>query len=329
MRALPPAGIEPVINFINRYQSFLVTGHAAPEGDCLSSTLAMTHFLKKIGKKVVALNPDPSPDAFEFLSGYGEVSRQTNPAEFEAAFIVDCPDLSRVGEFSQKLVTWGKPLCNIDHHETNTLFGEINYIRPLAASTGEVVLEVISAYGFDMDLSLAKMIYTSLFCDTGGFRYESTTRRSLELAGKLIEFGVSPWEIAEKITENEPLRRIHLLQEALASLETFSAGRAAAIFITQKTFAKTQTSEVDTDRVINFARSIRGVEVAIQFLEKSENCFQISFRSKGKINVGELCEHLSGKKGHHLSANLVLSSDLDSAKERVYKAVEFILEKYS
>ena len=190
------------------------------------------------------------------------------------------------------------------------------------------MLELIRAHGLAIDLPLAKMIYTSLFCDTGGFRYESTTRRSLELGGELIEFGVSPWEIAQNITENEPLRRIHLLQEVLSSLEIGSTGRRASIFITKDSFRRTQTSESDTDRLINFARSIRGVEVAVQFLELNDQSIQISFRSKGRVNVGKICEKLSGRKGHHLSGTCTLSGDMISVRDKVYLEVDKCLSTY-
>jgi phosphoesterase RecJ-like protein len=318
--------IRPVLQFINRHRSFLVTGHRFPEGDCLASTLAFSYFLKKIGKEVLAFNPDPLPEVFKFLPGFHDVLHTAQPNQFDAACIVDCPDLARVGEFGQQLRKWNKSLLNIDHHGSNTRFGEVNFIRPLAASSGEVVLEIVRAYGLAIDLSIAKLIYTSILCDTGGFRYGCTTRQSLELAGELIDMGVSPWEISENIYENEPLPRIRLLQETLASLVVSTSGRIASIVITQEIFKRTQTSEIDTDRLINFARSIRGVEVAVQFLEIDSQTTQITLRSKGRVHVGEICEHLSGVNGQPHAASCELSGNIASLRDKTIEEIEGVME---
>ncbi|MFH1729281.1 MAG: bifunctional oligoribonuclease/PAP phosphatase NrnA [Pseudomonadota bacterium] len=317
--------ISDVISFINKYSSFFVSAHQGPEGDSISSTLAMGYFLKSIGKKVYMYCPDEMPDNFAFLHGFEEIKRNIEADDdFAAAIIVDCGDFYRIGDLAEDLKKKNVPICNIDHHKTNPNFGNVNYVNAKASSAGEMVYDIALEYGFKMDLNFAQMAYVAIVSDTGAFKYSNTSKKCLHISGDLIGLGVSPWEITMHLFENEPWNRIKLLKEVLNTIEISKSGKYASITITKEIFAKTGTSPVDTDRLINFARSIRGTEIACQFRETKEGFTKVSFRSRGKVDVSEICMSFGGG-GHKNAAGCTIQLPIDEAKKTVFEKLDELL----
>ena len=180
---------------------------------------------------------------------------------------------------------------------------------------------IAHAFGYRFDPETALCIYVAIITDTGSFRYSNANREAFSVAGEMIEYGVNAWDVAEKLYENQPQKRLELLARCLPTLEVFKGGQAASVTVTCDMYAACGADSELTDGFINYPRSIRGVEVAIFFRQLDERKFKVGFRSKGKVNVAAFSAALGGG-GHHNAAGCTVEGKLADVKATVYKIVE-------
>ena len=307
--------LKAILKTINEGRRFLVAAHEGPDGDALASTLALTLALRELGKEVVAYNRDGLPAAFDFLPGADTlVSSLGAEDRFDAGFVLDAGELRRAGnELRQHCAT----LVNIDHHPYSENFGSIYYVDTEACATGAMVYRVLAAGGWPISRDVATCIYAAIISDTGSFRYSNSNPEAFRVAGEMIALGVSPWDIATGLYENQDPRRLQLLALALATLTVSPCGQFASVSVTREMFAATGTGAEHTDGFVNYPRSIRDVEVAIFFRQVDERSFKVGFRSKGQVDVGALSRELGGG-GHHNAAGALVEGSLDEVRRSVF-----------
>ena len=312
--------IQQITEVIRSNSSFLLTAHEGPDGDAVGSSLALASFLRKLGKDVTVHFQDPVPDLYAFLPGTDSVTARIPDQHFDVAFVLDIGERKRAGvefcNFSRVTTT-----VNIDHHLSCENFADYNLIDSQAAATGILVYRIASAFGYSFDPETALCIYVATITDTGSFRYSNANREAFTVAGEMIECGVNAWDVAEKLYENQPQRRLELLAKCLPTLEVFKEGQAASVTVTQDMFSACGAEAELTDGFVNYPRSIRGVEVAIFFRQLGAKKFKVGFRSKGKVNVAAFSAALGGG-GHHNAAGCTVDGTLDDVKAIVYKIVE-------
>lgn len=296
---------------------FVVVAHQSPDGDAVGSSLAMTLLLDQLGKDVTVYNQDPIPYNFQFLPGADRWHTDLEGMEpFDVTIVLDCAEPSRVGEeFPEH--GWGDTIVVVDHHQTwDREFADL-YVRDVeAAATGEVIYRLAANYG-ELSPEVSKNLYCCVMTDTGGFRYSNTSRTAFRIAGELVDQGVEPWEMTSQIYENEPRERLELLSQVLETLSVSSCGRLAFLRIERDMFTDEEVDGELTDGFINYARSIKGVEVATQLRESGDSgdSWRISFRSRGKVNVAALAEKFGGG-GHHNAAGCTIDADDPEEIER-------------
>jgi phosphoesterase RecJ-like protein len=312
--------IQQIIEVIRCNSSFLLTTHEGPDGDAIGSSLALASFLRNIGKDVTVHYRDPVPDLYAFLPGADTVLPHIPDKQFDVAVVLDIGERKRAGsefcEFSRVTTT-----VNLDHHLSCSNFGDFNLIDSSAASTGILVYRIAHAFGYGFDRDTALCIYVATITDTGSFRYSNANREAFAVAGEMIECGVNAWDVAEKLYENQPQRRLELLAKCLPTLDVFKDGQAASVTVTSDMYASSGADAELTDGFVNYPRSIRGVEVAIFFRQLEDNKFKVGFRSKGKVNVAAFSRALGGG-GHHNAAGCTVDGSLDEVKAAVYRIVE-------
>ncbi|MBC8080358.1 MAG: DHH family phosphoesterase, partial [Gorillibacterium sp.] len=205
--------------FIYEGDFFLVVSHVNPDGDAISSTLAVGEMLAQLGKHFIMINENSIPEKFAFLMGNRQIIDYSLKPElhFERVITVDCADFLRIGEV-RELFDAGIPLLNIDHHPTNDYFGAVQLIQPEAAATAEILYTLAMEIGTSWSPELASFIYTGLLTDTGGFRYANTTSHVLRIAAEMLEYGVFGHEIADRLLERLTMPQVLLVQKALVSL---------------------------------------------------------------------------------------------------------------
>jgi bifunctional oligoribonuclease and PAP phosphatase NrnA len=315
--------IQRIASEIAANTSFLVTSHEGPDGDAVGSGLGLAAFLRKIGKDVCVHLQDPVPELYTFLPGADDVHAHIPDRDFDVAFVLDIGERRRAGEEFCAFTRVGK-VVNLDHHLGCDAFGDHNLIDSSAAATGVLVHRIASASGFQFDLETALCLYVAIITDTGSFRYSNSNREAFTIAGEMIDCGVNAWDVAEKLYENQPRKRLELLARCLPTLEVIRGGQAASVTVTLAMYAQSGADAELTDGFVNYPRSIRGVEVAIFFRQVEERKFKVGFRSKGKVNVAAFAAGLGGG-GHHNAAGCMVEGDLDEVKSRVYSLVESTL----
>ncbi|NVN89903.1 MAG: bifunctional oligoribonuclease/PAP phosphatase NrnA [Desulfuromonadales bacterium] len=312
--------IQNIVHEIRTNHTFLLTTHESPDGDAVGSSLALASFLKKIGKEVCVHFRDPVPELFCFLPGSAHVVAHIPDRDFDVAVVLDIGEFRRAGSEFCSFTRFGK-LLNLDHHLSCQPFGMHNLIDSTAAATGALVYRIISSYGYSIDAETALCLYVSIISDTGSFRYSNANREAFSIAGEMIEYGVNAWNVAERLYENQPQKRLELLTRSLPTLEVICDGQAASLTVTQAMYAETGADAELTDGFVNYPRSIRGVEVAIFFRQLDDQTYKVGFRSKGSVNVAGFAAALGGG-GHHNAAGCTVSGCLADIKARVYAIVD-------
>ena len=313
--------MDPIVQSLRTAQRILVTSHRDPDGDAVGSLLAMGLALDRLGKQTTLYNESPIPAVYQFLPWVGRIERRLGPPEaYDAAVVLDCGDLSRVGE-SGSAVGRVPVVVNIDHHISNTGFGHFQWIDGQACATAEIVARLIRALDVPLDREMATCIYTGILTDTGSFRFSNTNSAAFAISREMMDLGVDPYDVARHVFGSYSLGRIKLLNLALNSIEISRNGRLSLMTVTRRMLAETQTQQEDVDGLINYARRIEAVRVAALIQEQANGRttpdgrarFHVSLRSDGTVDVAALAGAFGGG-GHHSAAGFQIEATLPDIK---------------
>jgi phosphoesterase RecJ-like protein len=312
--------IKELKKTIDTSGAFIVAAHVDPEGDAIGSSLAIYFALKSLGKKVCIYNESGVPRILKFLPGAEYVVTDIDSVnEYDCIIVVDCGDLGRLGRLRDRLEKL--KIINIDHHSTNDLFGDLNFVDKKAVAAGEVVFDLLKKLGIPISLEIAVILYTAIVVDTGSFRYASTTPKSFKIAAELLAVGVDPWKVAKNIYENFPFERMKLLGKVLETLELVKNGSIAFMVVTKDLLSRNNATEDLTEGFVNFGRAVDGVEASILIKEAGEDAYKLSLRSKGIINVADIAQRLGGG-GHRNAAGCKIKGTLSDVKQKVLDVLE-------
>lgn len=317
--------LEKVCQAIKKNKKFLITAHYEPEGDSIGSQLAMAGLLKQLNKKYIIVNVDLPPERYEFLRNIGQIGLSSlETYDFDIALVLDCPILERIGNVNK--IIRNKPIINIDHHVSNRYFGTINYVQKNASSTGEILYSLVEKLGCKLNRDLATYLYLAILTDTGGFVYSNTTPKAMRIAANLLEFGLNPKELYERIYESHSLASRKLLGMCLNTLKISPDGQIVWMYLTKDMFKRTKAATHDAENFINYARFVNGVKMAMLFSDAPKKGFiKVSFRSNQlDIDVNKFAAKFGG--GGHVSASgcLVRGTLTAVQKKILKKAKEFI-----
>lgn len=313
--------LDELIQPLKAVNKIVIVGHMAPDGDSIGSVLAMGLALERLGKEVFMITSDPLPETFSFLPGYERYKGVRDfPARFDLALALDCSDLKRCGEDLSLLMETAPLLVNIDHHISNQYFAKYNYVNPKAAATGEIVYQMVQKLGVKIDRDIATCIYTAIVMDTGSFKFDNTSCLSHRIAADLIELGVPVSKVNTRLFEEKPFVNLKLLGEALKSLKMTPCHRVAWMSISRETMEKLGAKEEQTDGIINYPKSIEGVEVGLLFREIEADKVKVGFRSKGQVDVNQVAGQFNGG-GHPRAAGAIIMGNFHEIEEKVVDAV--------
>jgi phosphoesterase RecJ-like protein len=242
---------------------------------------------------------------------------------YDTALILDCGHMSRVGEAHME-IRQIPVIVNIDHHVTNTRFGDIQLIDPAACSTAEIVYYLIKALNAPIDKAIATSIYTGILTDTGSFRFSNTNQAAFAISQEMVQYGVEPYNIAQHVFGTYSLGRIKLLNLALDSIEISDNGKLSIMTLTNAMFAETGTQPEDVDGMINYARRIEDVKVAALIQEQKNGKtnsdelrkFHVSLRSDGTVDVAAIAGSFGGG-GHSSAAGFQVEMTMANLKSEI------------
>lgn len=315
---------DKIIQVLNEKKSFLILSHIYPDGDSLGSALGIGLFLKtKLNKQVDVGIDGPVPRQYKFLPGQQLLKLQTELAEqYDATIVLECPESGRCGTVAEKVKHRGVTI-NIDHHETNQNFADLNYVDVKSSAVGEQIYYILKRID-DQSITpdIAVCLYTAIVTDTGRFSYSNTKPESLAICGEFLQRGVNPFIINQAIYENRSLGLTRLLDKMLQTITVVDGSPVAYGYISQSMLKETGTIPRETEGFIDYIRAIENIEVAILFQDPGNGKIKISFRSKGKVDVASLAAQIAGGGGHKAAAGCTMAGQLEPIIQQVISQVK-------
>ncbi|WP_309613330.1 bifunctional oligoribonuclease/PAP phosphatase NrnA [Flavobacterium sp.] len=304
--------ILAIQNLLATTKKIAIIPHRSPDGDAMGSTLALYHFLLKLNHKPIVISPNDFPNFLAWLPSSETVLVYENDREnctkilkeAELVFTLDFNALHRTGEMEQVLNKLSAPMIMVDHHQKPDTYATITYSDIAIGSTCEMIYNLISFLDKKalLDKTIATCIYTGITTDSGSFRFPSTTSTTHRIVADLIDLGIDNSEIHNLLFDDNSANRLQLLGRALQNIKVFPEYKTSYIRLSQKELDEFHYQKGDTEGVVNYGLSIKGIHFSAIFIEhKDENIIKISFRSQGNFDVNQFArEHFNG--GGHINA---------------------------
>jgi phosphoesterase RecJ-like protein len=308
--------IAALLATFRAHPRFLLTSHARPDGDAIGSVLALAEILDQLGCQVDVVLADPIPTTYSTLPNLQRIhhtpsANDVDPDRNTPAILLECDGIARTGLLGLE----GRTLINIDHHASGRPFASVNWIDEHACAVAAMVYRIAIAAQVDITPTMATCLYAAILSDTGAFTYSSTTANTFALVHDLAAHGADPSQIARDIYFSNPASKIRLLGIALSNLQT--EGDIAWTWVTSEDMERIGAVAEDCEGVVNYLISIAGVEAAVFLREVADaSQFRLSIRSKGKLDVARIAEHLGGG-GHRNASGCTLSGPLGVATDRI------------
>ena len=320
------SGLQRVLQELEPGRSVVLSTHLNADGDGAGSQAAAAHWLARRGLQAVIVNPTPFPDSFRFLLADGMEAWTPADPEGEKAMrdadvflVLDTAEPSRLGAVMSR--TEGRRMLVVDHHPpTSSSVGDVVVCDPTACATGELVFDLIRLAGDEITREEADGLYVAIATDTGSFRFGNTTARTHEIAADLLRAGVDPESMYLRIYAQYTPAGLELVRRALERLEVADDLPVAWISLRHADLAQTGATKEDLEGIVEYARRIRGVQVALLFRELHDGSTKISLRSSGDADVAAVARRLGGG-GHVKAAGAVIPESLEAAEARVLDEV--------
>lgn len=284
----------------------------------MGAGLALVHLLRKMGKQAHMVTDGGPPAELMFLPGAGGIGRGPRDCRppYDLLFTVDCGNLDRLERVLQGLPP-DVQVINIDHHVTNTLYGNVNWIDPEASAVGEMVYRLVRAARIPLSREIAMPIYTAIVEDTGRFSFSNTHVSTHRVAADLLGHGVDPDLVHRHLYGSRTLPELKLHAAVIRSLRRSPDGRVAWIRMTDAMFRSAGYVPTDTQEFVQVAKNLKGVAVAILFRPLSRDGeVKVSLRTDGSFDAAKFCTRHGGG-GHVRAAGVTLRGSLASVERRV------------
>ncbi|MFW6263844.1 MAG: DHH family phosphoesterase [Thermotogota bacterium] len=307
-------GLNGLKEYINAHDRFLIIGHIDPDGDCISSVLSLTYGLRRIKKKVIPAIDSKCPAVYDEFQPISQINFSTDirAEDFEAIITVDSSSPDRMGKYRE--LTEKKPNFVIDHHVTNNLWGDDNWLDVEASSAAEMIYQFLKELGIDFDPILATI--NLLGIQTGFFKYTNTGYRVMEITAELIKKGANASFNASMVLENNRIEEFFLLSAMAKKIKMTLNGTLIYSFITLEMLEDANCTYEDAAGLIGELRSIKGVETAILFTEMKEGEIKVSFRSKKWFDVAAIAIEYGGG-GHQRASGCTIYQSMEQTIDEV------------
>lgn len=303
---------------LNEASSIALISHLDPDGDNLGSLTALSKSLLNLGKKVYPIEFDKIPENLKFLPNLDLLSENTD-INIDMIICLDCANYERLGNIDE-LFNKARYRINIDHHQSNEFYGDVNIVKKGYSSTCELVFDVINEVNLPIDEEISMSLLTGLSTDTGRFLYSATTADTLAKASKLVEYGADMMKINELIYQSKKFEAQLLENEILSKTEIYN-DHVAIGFVMTNQLNKYNVEISDIDSVINTFRDTDKIKISVLIKQQTENEYKVSFRSKGNIDVGSIAKNLGGG-GHKNAAATKITGDYDAVLNKIKEEID-------
>ena len=292
---------------IDQAGKIVILGHVNPDGDCVGSCLAVYNYIKEWDStKAVTVRLERAPSKFSYLSGFDAIETEAGEEAYDLCICLDSSDEERLGDFKSCFDRSAKTIC-IDHHITNRGYAQENVIDGHASSACEVVYGQLDESRISKHV--AECIYTGIIHDTGVFKYSNTSRKTMEIAGKMMEKGIDFGTIIDGSFYKKTYMQSQILGRALLESITFLDGRCIFSVVRKKDMDFYGVDKSDLDGIVDQLRVIDGIECAIFLYETGIHQFKVSLRSNSIVDVSRIAAYFGGG-GHVRAAGCTMSGSI-------------------
>ncbi len=310
-----------LLEIIEKKAKVLIIPHKSPDGDCLGSALTLVNFFGNQNCNAQVLLDEEIPTNYLFLKIPNQTTSKKvieKQEKFDYAIIVDTSDKKRVGA-DPAVFAYFETVVVFDHHKTNNSFGDYNIVE-MVSSVGELIYNNYVEIGYEIDLTDALGLYTSIVTDTGNLKYSNTTSRTLKIVANLFDLGLEFDKANRSIYGNQALCKVQLKSSVLAQMDIHDEGQIVVLQVTQKQLESTGSKMFHSDGIVEAGRDIAGVEVSVLLKEINENTTKVSMRSKNFLDVADISLIYSGG-GHIRAAGCTINKSLDETKKEILKVL--------
>lgn len=329
--------METLYQLIRQPSRVVIVTHKNPDGDALGSTLALSAVLKRLLHNVTVVLPNEYPPVFNFLQGIdqviiGEMRPEEAVNAFEKADIIFCLDfnsLDRIDRFGLDVMASRGMKVLIDHHIDPEPFADHIISNPQASSTAELLYEFIVEMGLEkyIDVAVAEALYTGILMDTGSFRY-GTNPRVFEIAAALKRLGMDDYILQIRLFNSLTEKQLKLIGHCLANrMELMSEYQAGIIWLDKEDYKNWSIGRGDTEGIVNYVLMVRNMKMAV-FITEQQNVTKLSFRSKGNINVQEICNQYFHGGGHRNAAGGQMRASIQETIAKVKEIIPQTMNAY-
>ncbi len=315
---------SPFVELVRRHRRFLLTTHLRPDGDGLGSMLALGEVLRLEGKEARLVIPSSLPSRYAFLDPEKGIEVFSKPGDrwrgAEVVIVMDTGTWNQMGDFGPFLRELAAARVVIDHHETQDDLSALRLIDAGAEATGRLSYQAIMALGQPLSAFAAEALLVALAMDTGWFRHANTTAATLHLGAELLQAGARADYLYDQLFENNSLPRLKLTGLVLERAQVTAGGQVAYSEIRLSDYATVGATPQDAEDLVNYTRSVAGVEVGLLLMEQPKGGVKVSFRSRSRVDVARLAERFGGG-GHRRAAGAVIQATLEETRTRVLDAV--------
>jgi phosphoesterase RecJ-like protein len=292
-------------------QTILIVTHVKPDGDAIGSLVGLANALREQGKRVDAAVDGGVPGAFLFLAGAEQVKSTLGPGNWDLMISVDASDEERTGLAGAFGFANSKQVINLDHHPTNTAFGDVLLVAPQAVSATEIIFTWLHQMGHQISPEVAAPLLTGLVTDTLGFRTSNVNPTTFDVARQLMEAGAPLHEIIQRTLVSRTYSTVELWRASLQSVKLHDSIISAVI--TRADLKRARLPEATDSGLIGFLIAVDEAAIAVVFKETTEGKIEISLRSKPGFDVSQVAFSLGGG-GHTQASGATIDGPLEAAQ---------------
>ena len=315
--------LDEIVKEIKQADNIVIVTHESPDGDAIGSSLAVKLMLQELDKQADVIIPE-YPRMFGFLPSANEIKEESDIEKYDLAISVDCGNFKRLAK--NEYFENAKKTIVIDHHGSNNMYGDLNYVNPVSPACCEILISMAEYFGIEISKEIGTCIMTGIITDTGGFQYSGVTPETFEFTADLLQKGVNVSDIYKRVLDTKTKSNFELMKRTIDRMEFFEEGKIAFTYITKEDEEKYKVEPGDHEGIVEIGRDIEGVEVSvfIRQREDDENLYKVSMRSNDYVNVSDVCLMFSGG-GHEKAAGAIVQGDIEQVKQKVMNELEKVL----
>lgn len=279
--------------------------------------------MKNIGKKPDVIIPEYA-EIFEFLPGTKDIKAISNVKNYDLAISLDCATFKRL--MGNEYFENAKRTIVIDHHGSNNMYGDFNYVNPVSPACCEILAGIFDYYNIDITKEIGTCLLTGIITDTGGFKYPATTAETFEFTADLLRKGVNVSDIYKRVLQTVSRAHFELAKRVMDRMEILENGKVTFSYIDKKDEEEVGAKPGDHEGLVEIGRDIDGVEVAIFIRQKEDGSeeYKASLRSSDYVNVSDVCIMFGGG-GHPRAAGATIKGTVTEVKEKLLKEIKKVL----